>query len=156
MMYEQINTEEIKLPNWSMKNIDEESFKKLKKSIEKLGQTKNIIVRLLEDHTYEVIDGKVVFRILQEMKVDFIYCYVFKNITKTEAKRIYLEQDHYFENNFVEVGAAIAKITKKHSAIDVEKTLAYNYGQIEELLNLQNFDFSKYAPIAKAQQDTLL
>jgi ParB-like chromosome segregation protein Spo0J len=155
-MYEQIDTKTIKLPKWSLKNINEYEYKKLKKSVKKHGQTKNIIVRLLDDGTYEVIDGKVVFKILKQLKVDFIYCYVFKNITTTEAQRIYLEQDYYFETNFVEVGAALAKITKDHSAVDVEKTLIFNYAEIEELLKLQNFNFAKYAPIAKAQQDTLL
>jgi ParB-like chromosome segregation protein Spo0J len=93
---------------------------------------------------YEVIDGREVFKALQSSDRDFVDCYVYNDCNLLQAKLIYLEHDITFENNFVEVAKAIKKIAKKHSLIEVEKTVAYNYEELQELLTIADYDFEKF------------
>lgn len=151
---EQINKNDIVLPDWNFKNIDAMSFKKLKQSIKKNGQNKTIILRKIDDK-YEVIDGRNVFTILKTTKVDYIWAYVYKEITTTEAKFIYLQHDFFFERNFVEVAKALKKINKKHSKFDIIQTTNYNSNEIDELLRLTEFDFDKYI-LKETEQQNLL
>lgn len=150
--YQEVPVEQIATTKWELKNIDKTAFKKLKNSIAKNGQTKVILVRELEADKFEIIDGRQVFKILFQLGVKKIHCCIFKNMTKIEAKLLYLEHDYYFENNFVEIGKVLSKLIKKYPKPEIEKTVVYNYAEIEELLKLQEFDFEKYAPIKISEQ----
>lgn len=141
---EQILIKDIKLPDWSLKDINLEQFKKLSQSIKKNGQTKNIIVRKLDIDKYEVIDGKNVFKILKTLNKDYVHCYVYRDISKLESLLIYLEHDFYFENDFIKISEAIEKIHKKVTKYEISKYTKYSYNEILELLTLANFDFSRF------------
>jgi len=141
---QQILIKNINKPDWSFKNIDSEQYINLRNSIHKNGQTKNIIVRHLKDESYEIIDGKIVFEILKETNVDYIWCYVYRNITDLEAKLLYLQNDFYFENNFVKIAKAVQDINKKITKLEISKHTRYNYNEICELLLLMEYDFTKF------------
>lgn len=144
---EQILIKQIKIPKWSFKNINAETYKKLEASIIKNGQTQNIIVRRIKKKKYEIIDGKQVFKILKQLDRDFVWCHVYKKVNKVKAQVLYLEHDFYFEKNFVAVAEALKKICKKHSKAELSNTTNYTYKEIDELLKLAKFDFSKFKPI---------
>lgn len=153
---EQILIKDIKIPEWSFKSkIDKKVYKRLENSIAKNGQTKNIIVRQLKDGKYEVVDGKIVFKILKSLNQDYIYCCVLKNISKKEAQLLYLEGDFYFEKNFISVAIALKKIHKKISKDKLSKTTNYDYKEIEELLTLAEYDLTRFHSTDKAEQSEL-
>lgn len=137
---------------WKLKNIDAAAFVKLQNSIVKNGQTKVILVRKVEDDKFEIIDGRQVFKILKQIGTENVECCIFEGITELEAQLLYLEHDYYFENNFVEIGKILSKLVKEMPKHKIEKTIVYNYEEIEELLKLQDFDFAKYKPIKKVEQ----
>ena len=144
MAIKQIKIDQIQQPNWSFKNPDKELYQSLYYSVKKNGQTKNIIVRHLEGDKYEIIDGRKIYQICQHLEVDYIYCYVYRDVSKTQAMLLYLQHEFNFENNFVEIAAALKRINKKHSKFEISKFSQYTYKEVEELLNLANYDFSKF------------
>lgn len=151
-MMHQILIKDIVQPDWKFKEVDKHQFRSLKRSIHKNGQTKNIIVRRIEDGKFEIIDGRSVFKILSTMDKDFVYCYVYPQMSKVEAMLLYLEHDFNFENNFIDIGLALAEIHKEHSKLEISKHTRFSYKEIEELLELSDFDFSKLRLVKKDQQ----
>ena len=152
---EQILIKEIQLPSWSFKNIDPENFKSLSDSILKNGQTKSITVRRLENNKYEVVDGKNVFKIIKNLEVDYVWCHVLRDMTDIESKLFYLENDFYFENNFVKISKVLEEVCKKKTKLQVSKTTKYSYNEIKELLSLALYDFSKFKTEKKHKQNDL-
>lgn len=152
---EQINKNQISLPDWSFKQQDSELMNRLRKSVSLNGQTRNIIVRKLSKDKYEVIDGKLVFLALKELPVDFIYCYVYKDVSALQAKFLYLQHDFYFRTNFVQVSNAVEEIHKEQSKLSISEKTAYDYSQVVELLDLHTYDFSKFSLEQQEQQKNL-
>lgn len=152
---EQVNKKFIKLPNWSFKRKDSEKFKKLRKSIKKHGQIKNIVLRKIDSENYEVIDGKLVFQILKELDKDFIWCTIYKDISNLEAKIIYLQLDFNFEHDYINTAKAIKKLCNKVYLIDLAKLTNFSVNELKELLELNKFDFERYKPLDKKEQDNL-
>ncbi|AGF91619.1 ParB-like nuclease domain containing protein [Cellulophaga phage phi47:1] len=141
---EQININDIVIPEWSFKNINVDDFKKLEKSITEKGQLKSIIVNRKKDGTYEVVDGKVVFSILKNLDINYVWCKVFKDLTEAECQLLYLQVDFYFENNYVQIAKALKRINKKISKYEITKFTVFSYDEVQELLLLNKFDFKKY------------
>ena len=150
---QQILIKNIKLPDWSFKNTQKDQLKSLNRSIKRNGQTKNIIVRRIDD-AYEIIDGREVFKILTQMEKDYVWCYVYNDVTDLESMLLYLEHDFYFENNFVEIARALQEIHNEFSKLEISKHTKYTYSEIEELLNLGNYDFSRFKTGHTSKQST--
>ena len=153
LIMEQINKKDIVVPDWSFKDIDSEQYRKLEKSIHKHGQQKNIVVRSLGEGKYEVIDGKVVFEILKNLKKDFIWCTVYKNISKLEAQLVYLQLDYNFKKDYIELAKIIKKLSKKLSNLEISKLVNLEVKEVKELIVLNEFDFERYKPIEAAKQN---
>lgn len=154
-MFKSIKIEQIKKPDWCFKNLESEQYSKLRNSIFKNGQTRNILVRKLDVDVYEVIDGRNVLDILVEMNAQEVFCFVYEDIDVIDAKLFYLENDYYFECNFVEIAKAMEEILNKHNKISVERHINYNHKEIEDLLKINNFDFEKYKPKKVSVQPNL-
>lgn len=153
---QQLLIKNIEVPEWSFKNIDSEHHKALRKSINKHGQTKNIIVRSIGKDKYEIIDGKEVFKIIRDLgNVDYIWCYVYRDITDLEALLLYLEHDFYFENNFVTIAYAVKEINKAITKLDISKYTRYSFNEVNELLLLTQYDFTKFEEAAVEKNSKL-
>jgi hypothetical protein len=57
---------------------------------------------------------------------------------------LYIQHDFYFQNNFVEVAKAIKLIHKKITKLEISKFSQYSYNEVNELLSLAQYDFSKF------------
>lgn len=152
---EQILKGNITLPEWSLKNVNQDEYDSLSNSIRNNGQTKNILVRQISKDKYEVIDGKNVFKILSTMNKDFIWCHVYRDISEIEAMLIYLQHDFYFQNNFVEVSKVIEKVHKKITKLEISKKTKYSYSEVIELLSLAKYDFEKFNETKNTKQSNL-
>lgn len=149
---EQILKTDISLPDWSFKTIDADAYRKLEKSIQKHGQLKSIVVRSLGEGKYEVIDGKIVFEILRRQPKDYIWCEVKKDLSRLDAKLLYMQLDFNFDTDYIELAKTVLKLSKKHSSIHISRLVNLTVKEINDLITLNDFDFERYKPIAKADQ----
>lgn len=152
---EQILKSKISVPEWNLKEIDTDLYRKLEKSILKNGQVKNLVVRSTGEGNYELIDGKIVFQILQKLDVDFVWCYVYKSLSPLEAILIYLQLDFYFDKDFINLSQYIEELSKEKSLIDISRMTDYSVKEISDLIKLTEFDFDKYKPEKNTTQDNL-
>lgn len=153
---EQILKKDIEIPDWSFKSKDADAYRKLEKSIAKHGQLKSILVRRLKSGKYEVIDGKIVLEILKRNDKDYVWCEVVKDISKTDAKLLYLQLNYDFDLDYIELAKAIKKLTKKYSSIEISRLVNLTVKEINDLVTLNGFDFEKYKPIQKQNQQSFL
>ena len=151
---EQILIKNISIPDWSFKNIDSDAYRKLEKSIQKNGQMQTIVVRHLGEDKYEVIDGKIVFEILRKLDIDFVWCKVIRNISRIESKLLYMQLDYNFNTDYIELAKTVRKLSKNHSSIKISRLVNLSVKEINDLIKLNEFDFEKYKPISKAEQNS--
>lgn len=149
---EQILKTKITIPNWSFKNIDSDAYRKLEKSIHKNGQNKNIIVRATGNDTYEVIDGKIVFKILLDLPIDYVWCKVHRNISDLDARWLYLQLNYDFDSNYIEIAKTVLELSENHSKLEISKLVNLSVKEIKDLITLNDFDFERYKPIPLAEQ----
>ena len=144
IVMKQIHKKNISLPKWSVKEKDLDHFRKLQKSVLKNGQLKNIVVRSIGNEKYEIIDGKLIFSILlEDNSIDYIWCSVVR-CSKKEAIFIYLQLDFNADKDFIKIASFIKKLSKKYSLLEISQITDYTYREVEDLINLNNFDFEKY------------
>ena len=143
---QQILKSKIILPDWRFKNPKKEEFDKLCASIKVNGQTKNITVRNLNNGMYEVVDGRSVFEAILASKkeIDYIWCYVYRDVSKLESMLLYLQQDFCFESDYIDISKAIKEINFKCSKLHISKFTKYSYNEIVELIRLADYDFAKF------------
>jgi len=151
-MIRYIATENIHEPEWGLKNINPERYLKLRASIAKNGQTKNILVRVIAENEYEIIDGRIVFKILRELGAELIYCKVFE-VTLEEGILLYLENNIAFETNFVKVAHGLKQLNLP--LYKVERTIPYNLNELTDLMKLNEFNWAKYEEESLTGQQSL-
>lgn len=153
---EQINKNKIIVPKWSFKVKEDSEKSDLIKSIKHNGQLKNLVVRLLDNGMYEVIDGKVIYEALVDLKKDFIWCVVIKNITELEAKLIYLQLNFNLREDFVEIAKSVKSICEKVSKYECSKFTKFSANEISDLIKINEFDFERYKKEKQKEQSFLI
>lgn len=139
-----INVDLIKLPDWSCKNDEKNIFKKLRNSVFKNDQNKNILVRETTSGKFEVIKGKKLFSILKDTKNQEILCYNYGFISDIEAKIIYLENNIFHSENYIKSGSLIKEILEHKKDYEIEPNINYSLEELVDLVNLAEFDWEKF------------
>ena len=133
---------------------DDSEKQDLIKSIKHNGQLKNIVVRLLDNGMYEVIDGKVVYEALADLDKDFIWCKVIKRITTLEAKLIYLQLNFNLREDFVEIAKSVKEICEVVSRYECSKFTRFSANEVADLIKINDFDFERYKKEQISEQST--
>jgi len=134
----------LSLPSWNSKNEDKIIFKKLRNSVFKNLQNKNLLVRELEDGNFEIIKGKIIFSILKETGVKEILCYNYGKISEIDTKIVYLENNINNSDNFIKSGHIVKEILEVRKNYEIEPTIPYSLEELVDLVNLADFDWEKF------------
>jgi len=127
---------------WNYKKEDSRLMDKLKNNIKKNGQIENIIVRELEDDTYEVVNGNHRLMALRDLLFTVVVCYNLGKISDAQAKRIAIETNETkFLADKVKLSEIIALLSDNYNINDLSSTLPYKKEDIEELTNLLKWDW---------------
>ena len=109
-----INPKELQFSAWNVNTVSPENMEKLKKSIQRNGIFKPVVVRQVDDH-YEVIAGEHTTRIALELGYETIDVYNLGVITDVRAKEIAVLDNQHFG---VEDQYGLGKILQEIQAVD--------------------------------------
>ena len=142
--FKKVKSKEVVVANWSVKNKDGRILKKLRNSIFKHKQNNIFLARINENEKFEIFKGKEAFKILMEKDIEEVMIYDFGKITEIESKLIYLETSIKHSDNYIEVGELVKEISSELKQEDFERFINFNFQEMEDLINLANFDWNKY------------
>lgn len=141
--FKKIKTSLAYAAKWSIKNENGSVLKKLRNSIFKNKQTQAFFARKVGDK-YEIFKGKRAFSILTEKETPEILIYDFGEISELESKLIYFENSINHSDNYIEVGEIIKELNLSLKAHEFERFINFSLSEIEDLINLSDFDWNKY------------
>ena len=129
----------------SIKENDSELEEKLRKSILKRGQLKNIVVCETGDGFYRCIEGNKVLQIMYELGYDEILCLNVGKLTEVEEKILSIEiSKDYFLTNYVKIAEHLKFINNEIIIDTVCNTLPFTLRQAKKLISLADFDWSDF------------
>jgi len=139
-----IDTAKLVKADWNYKKEDEEKTKKLVGNFKRNGQIENIIVRELDTGFYEVINGNHRKDVFDILKIKKVHTYNFGNITQDRAVRIAIETNETrFDSDQLKLSELITMLTTKFKIADLSNTMPYSEQDINNFLEVANFDFDK-------------
>lgn len=142
----------IKTNQYHCKNRAAEVSNKLRASLIKTGQIKNIIVRKLSDGTYEVVKGNTIFEMMKEEGFTEVWCFDLGEISLHQAWLIYLQTISVNEYNFVAVSELVNQLLSIIDISEIEKVTAFNIAELVEIKNIMNFNWANFNPKVETTQ----
>jgi hypothetical protein len=142
----------IKTNQYHCKNRAAEVSNKLRASLIKTGQIKNIIVRKLSDGTYEVVKGNTILEMMKEEGFTEVWCFDLGEISLHQAWLIYLQTISVNEYNFVAVSELVNQLLSVIDISDIEKVTAFNIAELVEIKNIMNFNWANFNPKVETTQ----
>ena len=128
-----------------LKDNDGHLYEKLRKSISKRGQLKNIIVCENEVGLYECIEGNKVLEIMQEIGHEEVNCLNVGQLSEVEKSILKIEISRdYFLTNYVKIAELLKSISQQDKIEMVCNTLPFNLRQAKKLIDLTEFNWSDF------------
>lgn len=138
-----IRTDQISLPSFNIKDMDEHNQNILRSSILKYGQTRSIQVREIGENIYEVIEGRNILKTLQFLHTETAVCYNHGAIDEAKCIKIYLDCELVAgETNFLYLSTLVKNLQEHYSLAQMEGL--YSIKELTELLKLCDYDWEKY------------
>jgi len=125
-----------------LKETDNLLLEKMKKSIAKYGQLKNIVVCNKSNETYQCIEGAKVLRCMKDLGYDEIQCINVGDVDEKEMQlmRISISRD-YFLTNYVLLGEMIKDIITTHKIEDICNIIPFTMRQANKMIDMTEFDW---------------
>lgn len=129
----------------AIKEYDLKLFEKLKRSIKKRGQLKNIVI-CESENGFECLEGSKTIMALKELDEESVVAYNLGVLSEEDKKiiRIELFRD-YFLTNYVFIGKLLKEISETVKLDDVCNTIPFDIRQAKHLINMHNFDWDGFS-----------
>ena len=140
-----INLNLINLIDDQIKEYDHQLYAKMKKSVEKRGQLKNIVVCETKEGKFECLDGSKMVKIYREIGQNHIIAFNLGVLSDEEKNivRIELSRD-YFLTNYVYIGSLLKESLKTHKIEEICNILPFDKRQVEHLVSMTDFDWEAF------------
>ena len=127
-----------------IKEFDLKLFEKLKRSLQKRGQLKNIIV-CESEKGFECLEGSKIVKALKELGQDSIIAYNLGLLSEEEKNiiRIELFRD-FFLTNYVHIGKLLKEVSKTTKLDEICNTIPFDLRQAKHLINMHDFDWEDF------------
>ena len=125
-----------------LKETDNLLLEKMKKSIAKYGQLKNIVVCNKSNETYLCIEGAKVLRCMKDLGYNEIQCINVGDVDEKEKQlmRISISRD-YFLTNYVLLGEMLKDIITTHKIEDICNIIPFTIRQANKMMDMTEFDW---------------
>jgi len=128
--------------DWNYKTEDEEQSKKLKNNIERNGVIENILVRRLDNGSYEVVNGNHRLDVMNSLKLKECHAYNLGEITKENAIRVAIETNETrFGVDGIKLSHLIDEISDNVGLQELEKSMPFSADEMQNMLDLLHFDW---------------
>ncbi len=129
--------------NWNPNEMDEQTYKAEKESLERYGVIAPIIVRPKENK-YEIVDGEHRHKVCEELGYTDIPCVIIKNLSDEDAKKLtIILNETKGTNDKIELGKLL-KDLKTSFGDDLKTGLPLSDNDITELIELGNANWDEY------------
>jgi len=154
-MFKEIELNKIIKAEWNYKEDNEELRSKLKSNIIRNGFIESVIVRELEEDSYEMVNGNHRLDVLNELNYDKVMCYNLGNITENQAKRIAIETNETrFKSDKNKLVDIISELQKEFDTDELLETMPYSSEQLNNLDSLiDGFSIDQYSNDANQIED---
>lgn len=139
---EYLKISQIEVFDNELKETDNLLLEKMKKSIAKYGQLKNIVVCNKSDALYQCIEGAKVLRCMKDLGYDEVQCINVGDVDSKEMQlmRISISRD-YFLTNYVLLGEMIKDIITTHKIEDICNIIPFTIRQANKMIGMTEFDW---------------
>lgn len=142
---ERINIDDIYCIEDGIKDMDFQLFQKLKYSIEKRGQIRNILVCEKENNKYECLEGSKILKALKELNVSEVLAINMGVLSENDKALVRLENFRdYFTTNYVQVGVLIKKLSETIRVADICNSIPFDVRQAEHLITMTEFNWELF------------
>ena len=125
-----------------LKETDNLLLEKMKKSIVKYGQLKNIVVCNKENETYQCIEGSKIVKCMKDLGYSEIAVVNVGNVNENEMQlmRISISRD-YFLTNYVLLGEILKELITTHKIEDICNIIPFTIRQTNKMIDMTEFDW---------------
>ncbi|MEY4571374.1 MAG: Cellulophaga phage phiSM [Bacteroidota bacterium] len=139
-----IKIEAIILSEENLKENDIHLFEKLKKTLSKRGQIKNIVVCETENG-FECLEGSKIVKAMKELGEKSIIAFNLGELSDSEKNIVKIELFRdYFVTNYVMVGKLIKQSLNDLSISEICNTIPFDTRQAQHLVNMHDFDWEDF------------
>jgi len=147
--------EDITPNEWNPNELDADSYRVLKESIQNNGFLQRVLVRKKAtlDGRYEIIDGYHRFKCLKELGVKTVACLVEEH-TDAEAMVLTLTMNRFRGNlNAVKLSKLFVTLSETYSISELSSKLGYSEDYVSNVLNLDTLDSSLVSSLEVGDDD---
>jgi hypothetical protein len=139
---EYLKISQIKTFENELKETDNLLLEKMKKSIVKYGQLKNIVVCNKENETYQCIEGSKIVKCMKDLGYSEIAVVNVGNVNENEMQlmRISISRD-YFLTNYVLLGEILKELITTHKIEDICNIIPFTIRQTNKMIDMTEFDW---------------
>jgi len=147
-----IKMEKLVSAKWNYKKDEPEKLEKLVNNLKRNGQVENLIVRLLDSGSYEVVNGNHRLEAFKSLKFTKAICYDLGKVSTQEAKRLAIETNETkFEVDSIKLAENIKDIMEQFKLEDLELTMPYSAEDLVNYNQLLEFDWDDFEKENAAQ-----
>jgi hypothetical protein len=126
---------------------------KLKKSLIKYGQLKNIVVHREKKDEYTLVEGSAILATMKELGHQKIWCKVITESEYEEIKARIILNDTLYPIDFTELAKTINHVRKIMPFSDHLNDLPYDRHQIDKFKHIFDFDWDQFEEEKKTMID---
>lgn len=152
---ELIKIEHIRIEHPKYKEHEDTAINsKLKKSIVKNGQLKNIVVHRDSKDNYLLIEGESILRIMKELGETKIWCKVLQKMDEYNMLKLkVILNDTTFPVDYVSLAEIVNKMRSLMPFSDNLNDLPYTKAQIDKFKHIFEFDWEQFEEDKKTMVD---
>lgn len=152
--FHEMPIELLKKAEWNYKIDDDAQSRKLAENIKRNGQVENIIVRDMEDGTYEVVNGNHRYDAFYEAGIKTPMCFNLGSVSLAAAQRIAIETNETrFESDPIKLSEIINSMTEEFTKEDLLVSLPFDEGEFDSYASLKDFENEFDKKKENAEQD---
>ena len=154
--WETMKLDNIIKADWNYKEDDDSQKAVLIANMNENGYVQNMVVRILPEGNYEVIDGNHRLEALKDMEVaEAMVCNLGEvSILKAQKLAIQLNETR-FESNEYRLAQLIKNLANEYSIENLVETLPYSRGEIDSILHVADIDWDSLQTPTKDIEDII-
>ncbi len=135
-----VSIDQVKPNTWNPKDRDTKEYQNIRRSIELKGLRLPVIVREVDNDSYEIIDGEQRYTACKELNFKQVLIYNEGSMGDKQARELTIFYQQQVPFNEIE----LLDLIKEIASFDGKYELPYTEEEIQEKLKMLEFDWENY------------
>jgi hypothetical protein len=141
-MWIELAIDELVAAEWNYKTNEPALTEKLKSNIKRNGMIQNLIVRRIQPHGFEVVNGNHRLDVLKSLKIKKVMCFDLGEVSDAFAYKLAITTNETkFESDKKKLAEVIRDLNQEFGIDDLVKTLPYSSQDIENMQAALDFQW---------------